>query len=177
MITKIYWEKLQPETSKKAHLFETIFDSCLKKTREFDYQIIGYDKAPSAVAKAKENLKNANLSDYIKVYQKNFFDTEKEDKNDSLHIVFNPPYNERLHIDIQQFYESIGNTLKNGYPNTKCLVYNIKFRSYQICGFTSFTENQTFQRKTRKSFAKLQNVRRKQKTKKRRIKVFFVFCL
>ena len=101
-----------------ADLFETIFDSCLKKTREFDYQIIGYDKAPSAVAKAKENLKNANLSDYIKVYQKNFFDTEKEDKNDSLHIVFNPPYNERLHIDIQQFYESIGNTLKNGYPNT-----------------------------------------------------------
>lgn len=101
-----------------ADLFETIFESCLKKTREFHHQIMGYDKAPSAVAKAKENLKNANLSEYVEVSQKNFFETRKETKESPLHIVFNPPYNERLQIDVQQFYESIGNTLKNGYPNT-----------------------------------------------------------
>ncbi|MFJ1492125.1 class I SAM-dependent RNA methyltransferase [Capnocytophaga canis] len=101
-----------------ADLFEKIFDSSLKKTREFNYQLVGYDKAPSAVAKAKENLKNANLSDYIEIRQKNFFETEKEDKKRPLFIAFNPPYNERLHIDVQKFYESIGNTLKNKYPNT-----------------------------------------------------------
>lgn len=101
-----------------ADLFETIFESCLKKTREFHHQIMGYDKVPSAVAKAKENLKNANLSEYVEVSQKNFFETRKETKESPLHIVFNPPYNERLQIDVQQFYESIGNTLKNGYPNT-----------------------------------------------------------
>lgn len=101
-----------------AQLFETIFENCLKKTREFHYQIVGYDKAPSAVAKAKENLKNANLSDYIDVFQKNFFETQKENKSTALQMVFNPPYNERLQIDIQQFYGEIGNTLKNGYPNT-----------------------------------------------------------
>ncbi|GET45070.1 THUMP domain-containing class I SAM-dependent RNA methyltransferase [Capnocytophaga felis] len=101
-----------------ADLFELIFDSCLKKTREFHHSIIGYDKAPSAVAKAKENLKNANLSEYIEIQQKNFFESEKENKNAPLHIVFNPPYNERLQIDIPKFYESIGNTLKNNYPNT-----------------------------------------------------------
>lgn len=101
-----------------SDLFETIFESCLKKTKEFHYQIIGYDKAPSAIAKAKDNLKNANLSDYVDIQQKNFFETQKEDKSQPLHIVFNPPYNERLQIDIPKFYESIGNTLKNKYPNT-----------------------------------------------------------
>src|SRR5690606_39372006 len=42
-------------------LFDTILESLLKKTREFHYTIKGYDKAPSAVAKAKDNIKNANL--------------------------------------------------------------------------------------------------------------------
>ena len=44
-----------------------------RKIREFHYQIIGYDKAPSAVAKAKDNLANADLGDYIQVFQKDFF--------------------------------------------------------------------------------------------------------
>ena len=38
-------------------LFETIEESLLKKTREFHYKIIGYDKSPSAVRKAKANIK------------------------------------------------------------------------------------------------------------------------
>lgn len=101
-----------------SDLFDTIFESCLKKTREFHHSIIGYDKAPSAVAKTKDNLKNANLSDYIEVYQKNFFETKKNEKDRPLHIVFNPPYGERLQIDIPRFYEEIGNTLKHHYPNT-----------------------------------------------------------
>ena len=101
-----------------ADLFDIIFDSSLKKTREFHYKIIGFDKAPSAVAKTKENLKNANLSDYIEVFQKNFFETEKQQRENPLHIVFNPPYGERLQIDVPKFYQTIGNTLKNNYQNT-----------------------------------------------------------
>lgn len=99
-------------------LFNLIFSSCIKKIREFHHQIVGYDKAPSAVAKAKDNLKNADLSEYIQVFQKDFFATEKEDKQQSLHMVFNPPYNERLQTDVEQLYSSIGNTLKHHYPNT-----------------------------------------------------------
>ena len=99
-------------------LFNLIFGSCIKKIREFHHQIIGYDKAPSAVAKAKDNLKNADLSEYIQVFQKDFFTTEKEDKQQPLHMVFNPPYNERLQTDVEQLYSSIGNTLKHHYPNT-----------------------------------------------------------
>lgn len=102
-----------------ADLFDKIFDSCLKKTREFHHRIIGFDKAPSAIAKSKENLKNANLSEYIEIRKENFFETEKEDKDKPLHMVFNPPYGERLQIDIPKFYESVGNTLKGGYPNTE----------------------------------------------------------
>lgn len=100
-----------------AELFEKIVDSSLKRTREFNHNIIGYDKAPSAVRKAQDNIFNANLSDYITVERKNFFDSEKfTDKH--LHMVFNPPYGERLDIEMEDFYTDIGNTLKRNYPGT-----------------------------------------------------------
>jgi putative N6-adenine-specific DNA methylase len=100
-----------------AELFNKIVESSLNRTREFNHKIIGYDKAPSAVRKAQDNIVNANLSDYITVERKNFFDTEKfTDKH--LHMVFNPPYGERLDIEMEDFYTDIGNTLKRNYPGT-----------------------------------------------------------
>lgn len=98
-------------------LFDTIFDSQVSKIKEFHHHIIGYDKAPSAVAKAKENVKNANLSDYISISERNFFQTQGDGQKS--HMVFNPPYGERLSINISEFYQNIGNTLKQNYPNTQ----------------------------------------------------------
>jgi putative N6-adenine-specific DNA methylase len=42
-------------------LFDQIVNSLMKKTKEFHYTIKGFDKAPSAVSKAKDNIRNANL--------------------------------------------------------------------------------------------------------------------
>jgi len=98
-------------------LFEKIVDSCLNRTREFHHKIIGYDKAPSAVNKSIDNVENANLTEYITVERKNFFETEKPTEK-HLHMVFNPPYGERLDIDMEEFYASIGDTLKQKYPGT-----------------------------------------------------------
>ncbi|HLV51495.1 MAG TPA: THUMP domain-containing protein [Flavobacterium sp.] len=99
-------------------LFDKVEDSLLKKIKEFHYDITGYDKAPSAVAKAKDNVRNAHLDDYIKVDQKDFFESQKETER-PLHIVFNPPYGERLDIDLERFYREIGDTLKQNYPGTQ----------------------------------------------------------
>ena len=100
-----------------VELFETIEESLLKKTRDFHHKIIGYDKAPSAVRKAVQNVKNAHLEEFISVSHEDFFKTEKAN-DDKLHIVFNPPYGERLEIDMENFYKDIGDTLKQSYPNT-----------------------------------------------------------
>jgi len=98
-------------------LFDQIVDSLLKRTREFHHTIKGFDKAPSAVNKAKDNISNANLSEYITIEQKNFFDTEKETSG-PLHVLFNPPYGERLDIELERFYREIGDTMKQHYPGT-----------------------------------------------------------
>lgn len=98
-------------------LFEKIEASLLSKTRDFHHKIIGYDKAPSAVAKAKDNVKNAQLDDFIEIRHEDFFKTQKAGE-DKLHMVFNPPYGERLNLDMESFYKAIGDTLKQHYPNT-----------------------------------------------------------
>lgn len=100
-----------------VELFEKIEESLLAKTRDFHHKLIGFDKAPSAVAKAKENVKNAQLDDFISISHQDFFKTHKGTEN-KLHMVFNPPYGERLNIDMQGFYKNIGDTLKQNYPNT-----------------------------------------------------------
>lgn len=98
-------------------LFEKIEESVMKKITDFNYKIRGFDKAPSAVIKAKENVKNANLGDFIEITQHNFFDSEKTTEG-YLHILFNPPYGERLEIDVEEYYKKIGDTLKQNYHGT-----------------------------------------------------------
>ena len=80
--------------------------------------MVGYDKSPSAVDKAKDNVKNAHLDEFITIKHEDFFKTQKAGA-EKLHMVFNPPYGERLeNLNVEEFYGNIGTTLKHGYPNT-----------------------------------------------------------
>ncbi len=97
-----------------TELFELIRNSCLSKVREFRGHIYASDKAPSAVRKTQENLENAGLEEYISVVRSDFFFADRPSEV-PLHIVFNPPYGERLPIDADVFYGKIGDTLKKEY--------------------------------------------------------------
>ena len=114
-------------------LFDAISGSLLKRVREFHHTIKGYDKAPSAVQKAKDNIKNANLDDYISIEENNFFDTEKSTEG-KLHMVFNPPYDERLDIHMEEFYKSIGDTLKKNYPGTNAWMITANLEALKYVG-------------------------------------------
>jgi putative N6-adenine-specific DNA methylase len=114
-------------------LFDQIIDSLMKKTREFHYTIKGTDKAPSAVAKAKDNIRNANLEEYVAITEENFFNSQKETRG-PLHMVFNPPYGERLDIQMERFYREIGDTLKQSYPNTNAWFITANLEALKFVG-------------------------------------------
>jgi putative N6-adenine-specific DNA methylase len=114
-------------------LFDQIIDALMKRTKEFHHTIIGYDKAPSAVQKAKDNIRNANLDDYISIIQGDFFESKKENTG-PLHMVFNPPYGERLNIELERFYREIGDTLKNNYPNTNAWFITANLEALKFVG-------------------------------------------
>ncbi len=98
-------------------LFNVIHDSLLKKVTNSSNKIIGFDKAPSAVRKAQDNVRNASLEEFIHIEKQDFFNSEKPVEGKTI-ILFNPPYGERISIDVPIFYREIGNTLKQQYPDT-----------------------------------------------------------
>lgn len=114
-------------------LFDQIIDALMKRTREFHYTITGFDKAPSAVQKAKDNIRNANLDDYVTIHQADFFETKKETSG-PLQMVFNPPYGERLNIELERFYRELGDTLKNSYPNTNAWFITANLEALKFVG-------------------------------------------
>ncbi len=115
-----------------SNLFEIIKESSVNKIQELHdgIKLIGYDQAPSAVAKAQQNVKNANLEAFISIKQADFFKSVRPDNPTML--LFNPPYDERLSIDVQNFYNQIGNILKHHYPDTTAwmLVGNLQALKY-----------------------------------------------
>ena len=98
-------------------LFVTITKSVLSKIKPLNNKILGFDKSPSAISKCNQNIINAGLEDVISISKEDFFRSKKHN-DDYLYIVFNPPYGERLRIDIELFYKKIGDTLKTNYTNS-----------------------------------------------------------
>lgn len=136
-------------------LFEKIEASVLKKVREFHFSIKGYDTAPSAVHKATDNIENAHLSEFIKVQRQDFFASEKENDR-HLHIVFNPPYGERLEIDMPKFYKEIGDTLKQSYPGTDAWFITSNIESIKHVGLRPSKKYKLFNGALESKFLKYQ---------------------
>jgi putative N6-adenine-specific DNA methylase len=145
-------------------LFDTITDVLMKKVREFHYTIKGYDKAPSAVMKSKDNIKNANLEEYITISQEDFFKTEKETRG-PLHMVFNPPYGERLDIDLERFYREIGDTLKQSYPGTNAWFITANLEALKFVGLKPSRKIKLFNGKLETRFVKYEMYEGSKRTK------------
>ena len=114
-------------------LMETIKTSQLKKIINPNVQIKGSDKAPSAVEKAIQNVENANLSDFITIEKKDFFQVEKETKG-PLHLLTNPPYGERLEGDMTVLYQGIGDSFKQSFPNTHAWLISSNMEAIKCIG-------------------------------------------
>ncbi|MDG1761713.1 MAG: THUMP domain-containing protein [Flavobacteriaceae bacterium] len=116
-----------------ADLFEKIQKSQLKKVINPGIQIKGSDKAPSAIEKALVNVKNANLSDFITLQKKDFFQLDKENMG-PLHLLTNPPYGERLDGDINALYQGIGDAFKQSFPNTHAWIISSNMEAIKCVG-------------------------------------------
>ena len=152
-----------------VELFEKIEDSLLKKTRDFHHKIIGYDKSPSAVVKAKENIKNAHLDEFVHIQHEDFFKTKKGG-NDKLHMVFNPPYGERLeNLNVEEFYGDIGTTLKHGYPNTNAWLITSNLEALKFVGLRPSRKIKVFNAKLEARLVKYEMYEGSKKAKKQNL--------
>jgi putative N6-adenine-specific DNA methylase len=146
-------------------LFEKIEESLLSKTRDFQHKIMGFDKSPSAVEKAIQNVENSKLDDFIYIKHEDFFKTQKGG-DAHLHMVFNPPYGERLDIDMESFYGSIGSTLKHKYPGTNAWMISSNMEALKHIGLRPSRKIKLFNAKLEAKFVKYEMYEGTKKTHK-----------
>jgi putative N6-adenine-specific DNA methylase len=97
-------------------LFTKIKEFRIERVKEFTGKIVGYDIDARMLNAARTNIESAEMEDIIEVRKQDFFETKKE--LFPLLMVFNPPYDERISINDDDFYKKIGDTFKTSYPNT-----------------------------------------------------------
>ena len=97
-------------------LFNKIKEFRIERVREFHGKIVGYDIDGRMLDAADANIASAEMEDVIEVRRQDFFESKKE--LFPLLMVFNPPYDERISINDDDFYKKIGDTFKTNYPNT-----------------------------------------------------------
>ncbi|WP_175620913.1 THUMP domain-containing class I SAM-dependent RNA methyltransferase [Chryseobacterium schmidteae] len=97
-------------------LFNKIKEFRIERVREFHGKIVGYDIDGRMLDAADANIASAEMEDIIEVRRQDFFESKKE--LFPLLMVFNPPYDERISINDDDFYKKIGDTFKTNYPNT-----------------------------------------------------------
>lgn len=148
-------------------LYELIESAALKKIRDFHFKIYGYDRDEIAVKKARLNVKNANLQDFITIEIRDFFGSKKESER-PMFMIFNPPYDERISVtDIEKFYENIGSTLKHGYPGTQAWMITGNMEALKYVGLRPSRKIKLYNGKLESRFVKYEMYEGSKKAKKR----------
>ncbi|WP_438962518.1 THUMP domain-containing class I SAM-dependent RNA methyltransferase [Nonlabens sp.] len=137
-------------------LFEAIQESCLKKMREFEGPIIARDADGYTLEKAKENIQNANLQEFIKIEKGDFF---RDHQSAQAFLMFNPPYDERIAIDTQEFYKSIGDTLKQRYSGSTAWIITGNLEALKYVGLRPSRKIKMFNGKLEAKFVKYEMYR------------------
>jgi|TARA_B100000767_G_scaffold247624_1_gene248007 putative N6-adenine-specific DNA methylase len=146
-------------------LFVIITKSVLSKIIPFNNKISGFDKSPSAIAKCDQNIINAGLEDVISISREDFFRSSKNN-DDYLHLVFNPPYGERLRIDIESFYKKIGDKLKTDYSNSNAWFITSSIEALKYVGLRPSRKIKLFNGKLESRLAKYEIYSGSKKVKK-----------
>lgn len=103
------------------------------KPEELKIKIIGSDIDIGKLELTQRNISRAGVGKIIKLRNKSFDQFIVPAQKG--HVVFNPPYGERLKIEqIEHFYEEIGNQLKNNWAGYQAWILSCNFNAIKKIG-------------------------------------------
>ena len=114
-----------------SELFEKIKDVSLDKEVDFKGTITGGDNFQKAIRISRKNIENALMFENIKVKNEDFFETSIKENS---FVIFNPPYGERIELGINEFYDKVGDSLKNNYKNCTVWIISSDLENMKMIG-------------------------------------------
>ena len=114
-------------------LWAEIFVEAERNIKRPEIKIQGSDIDWEAIKITKNNIANAQLTDYIEV--KKFSFEKSEPSEEKAVVVMNPPYGERMQVqDIKVFYKSIGDKLKQDFQNKDVWILTCNMEALKSIG-------------------------------------------
>lgn len=104
-------------------LFEKIIQKEKAKIKSCTVGILGRDTDQKALKMAYKSLDLLNLKEIAYLEEGDFF-LKKNEHSSPRFLLFNPPYNQRLFVDLPVFYKAIGDTLKRNYTNAQAWLFS-----------------------------------------------------
>ena len=144
-------------------LWEKIKEVSLDKETHYCGKITGSDNFQKAVRISRKNIENALLSDNIKVKTEDFFNNTIET---GTFVLFNPPYGERIPIEVYEFYEKVGNTLKHNYKGCSIWLISSDIENMKFIGLRPSRKIKVMNGKLECSFRKFDVYEGSKKAKK-----------
>ncbi len=114
-------------------IWEEVKSEAEAKIIQPDVKIVGSDKSGLVIGLARQNLKSAGLTADIRLKASFFADLEPPSGGGFL--VMNPPYDERMkNEDIVDFYQKIGDTLKQKYHGYQAWIISGHLEALKLLG-------------------------------------------
>ena len=101
-------------------LWNNIYESANKRCKELDFEIIGSDKDPEMIVKARRNLRGLPILKLISFKTASFDELIQPEKGGVL--ICNPPYGERIGDRVEEMYGNLGDWFKKEMKGFDCWV-------------------------------------------------------
>lgn len=135
------------------NLWEKIRSISLEKEKKYYGIISGADNLQKSLRSCRLNINNALMTHQIKVRQEDFFESSERREG---HIVFNPPYGERMDIGINEFYRRLGDTLKHNYQGCTVWIISSDVENIKMIGLKPSKKIKVFNGKLECRFLKFE---------------------
>ena len=113
-------------------LFQKIKNELIKEETNKSIKVEGYDYHFRAISASRRNISCLDFSENVTLKRFNFFD--KKNKNEKRHLIFNPPYGQRLEILDSDFYKKMGNILKQFYSGSIVSIITSDIENIKLLG-------------------------------------------
>jgi putative N6-adenine-specific DNA methylase len=114
-------------------LFDRVYDELKNQIVDPECKFFCSDITTESLGIIANNASNAGVEEYIQVKEADFFESSPSTENGF--IFLNPPYGERLSLDnIKDFYERIGDTLKQRYAGFEAWIISSDHVALKVLG-------------------------------------------
>lgn len=115
-----------------ATLWDEIYDQATKSVKELPCELYGSDIDAGALMKAKRNARGFSFGRHIHFQVEDFVDLPIPEGSGMM--ITNPPYGERLQIDVVELYEAIGSVMKHKMQGYTCWIISSSETGFKSVG-------------------------------------------